>query len=972
MLRLTSVACAIGIAFSCSAAAFEIPLFEKYSTQSVQAASPEPLTVSEATVEYESILHLADYLTAAKDLFVAYNSSGLVLIRKGADQFTILREYNSQELNLTGLNYISLSDDGSQLFIFTYNGVVAYAVANDGTLTELAQDNDSSITNFRMDVTSSYIKSNYTFFGSSITLHSFNKTSSDFSASQPIFLPAQPRFSIYDEAKKTLILGYYDYNSQTPLVQSYKLNTQGQLNLVSEVQVSVLAEQRNVAYSKDSGALFLLSYSSTQLQLASDGTLQKITNNNAILPSNYSNRAIIAGSTLYVTYGDRIESYNIDGTSVRKGETLSNLSSRDITSLNGKLTSLEENSLNYYQQGADDSAPLMLKRGQQGLSLLSNSTPNAENFVFNNNYFFRANNSGAELYKVTDNGQIKSLNFFESRDFYPGNTQLYSTAVHQLGASSVLAIRGTRVKLFAFSEENEVLTQKLEVDLNDLLSDVNKTSNMRSTAVFGSYLLVRADDKLHLFTYADNTFTYLDTAAAGVNEFTQLTDLHYSVVVDGHLVVLNDATKTVQEFSVVNSKLKQRDLFNSPQSQFGITQLRFVSGQFHLQFNSTVYVYKEFDGQFKLLSLNEFPSQRGIYLNEKLALIPIDGYRAQIAKLDLETGIFAEQHTFQFDNYQSFSHAFMMGQNLYLEDTNTPMALRRYQINRAPDLAQIPEKLEFNQGVASNTELTALIQDADAGNTMTFTLVNEVPGITVTEQGTLNYDGSPLSVSELVVRATDNTDLYSDITLTFELNKAPDLTHPWVAPVINQNKAFVVDLNEFFADPEGSVLTYEITTTAGLTVSTKGIVSGTLTSGDAHQLTVLVKDSKGANSSHTLDLTVNAAPVLKGSANLTLSTDETVSLDLASLFSDAEGQTMSFTANSLPAGLTLTGSTITGKASNAGKFATVITVTDSAGASSQVTLNFETTQPKGSSGSFGWYTVFALVALALGRRARKV
>ena len=972
MLRLTSVACAIAIAFSTPLTAFEIPLFEQNSTQSAQVESPDPLTISEETLEYESILHLADYITAAKDLVVVYNSSGLALIRQGAEQFTILREYNSEELDLNGLNYISLSNDGSRLFIFKYDGVVAYAVANDGTLTELARDNHYSYTQHRMDATSSYVKTDYTFPGISLTVNRFNKTSSSFSASQPIYLPDQPQFAIYDEAKNTLVLGYYDYNLSTSLVQSYKLDAQGQLNLVSALPINNLVTQQNIAYSQDSGALFLIGSSSTQFQLALDGTLQHITDNDAILPTSYPNKAIIAGSTLYVSYGDRIESFSIEGTEVSRESTLPNLTSRDITSLNGNLTNLEDNSLNYYPQGTDNSTPLVLERGQQGFSLLSNAVSNAENISFNDKYFFRANHSGAELYKVAENGQIKSLNFFESRDFYPGDTQWYYTAVHQLGASSVLAIRGTQMRLFAFSEENEAITQTVEVDLNDMLSDVNQTSNVQSTAVFGSYLLVRTNDKLHLFTYADNTLTYLDTAASGVNEFTELPELNYSVVMNGHLVVLNDTTKTVQEFSVVNDKLKQRDLFNSPQSQYGISQLRFVSGQIHLQFNSTLYVYKEIDGQFKLLSLNEFPSHRGIYLNERLVLIPVDSYRAQITKLDLETGILEEQHTIEFDSYLSLRHAFMMGQNLYLEDTNTPLTVKRYLINRAPDLTQTPAKMQLNQGVAYSTELTSLIQDADAGNTMTFTLVDEVPGITVTEQGTLNYDGSPLSTTEVVVRATDNTGLYSDITLTFEHNKAPALAQAWVTPVINQNKAFVLDLNEFFADPEGSVLSYEITSTADLTVSAKGIVSGTITTGQAHQLTVLVKDSKGATSSHTLDLTVNAAPALKGSANLTLSTDETASIDLATLFTDAEAQAMSFTATGLPAGLTLSGSTISGKVANAGKYSALITASDSAGASSQVTLNFEATQPKGSSGSFGWYSVFAFIALVIGRRFRKV
>jgi hypothetical protein len=970
MLRLTSVACAVAIAFAGPLSAFEIPLFEQYSTKTVVAESPESLTISEETLEYESILHLADYITAAEDLIVAYNSGGLALIRLAADQMTILREYKSQDLNLNGLSYINLSEDGSLLFVYKYDAVVVYEIGADGTLTELASENTYTNTQYKMDATSSFIKFEYAFPGSSVSVHSFDKASATFNASQPLYIQEQPQFAIYDETKEILVLGYYDYNLSTHVVQSYRLDAQAQLNLVSELQLDGLPEQRNVAYAKDSGTIFLIGYSSTQLQLATNGVLQHITSNNDVLPTNYSNKSIVAGSTLYVSSGEMVQSFNINGTEVTEGTTLSEQSTRDLTSLNGRLTSLEENSLSYYPQGIDSGIPVLLKRGEQSMSLLPVS--NAENMAFSDNYFFRANGDGAELYKVEENGAVTSLNFIDKKDFYPGANNWFTTVVHKLGESSVVAMRGMQLRVFTFNQENETLTQTMEVDLNDMLSEINQTSSVQSTAVFGSYLLVRTYDKLHLFTFADNTITYLDTAAAGVNEFTELPELNNGVDKNGTLVVYNFWTNTIQELSVVNAKLKQRDLFASPQNQSGISQLRFVSDQLHVHFNSTVYVYKEIDEQFRLLSLNNLPVQSAIYLNERLVLIPVDGSKAQIAKLDLESGLFEEQQTIEFNNYLNLRHAFMMGQHLYLESTSTPLEVRRYLLNRAPDLAAIPAEMEFSEGLSFSTDLTSFIKEPDANQTLTFSLVNAVTGVTVSEQGSLTYDGSPLTASNIMVRATDSTDLYSDFSLSFTSNKAPALAQPWSAPVLNQNKAFVLDLNEFFADPEGSVLTYEITSTANFSITTKGIVSGTLVADEAQQLEVIVKDSKGATSSHTLDLNVNAAPVLTGSASQTVSTDETVSIDLTSLFSDAEDQSISFSAQSLPAGLTLSGSTISGKVANAGKFSTLITATDSAGATSQATLNFEVTQPKGSSGSFGWYAVMALLAISLGRRFKKV
>ncbi|MDF3126818.1 putative Ig domain-containing protein [Rheinheimera sp. 1928-s] len=972
MSRLSSLACAVAIALSSQLSAFEIPLYEQISANAVQAESPEAITISEEATEQEGLLHLANSLTSATDLTVAFSPYGFSLIRQTGDQLTELKEYSLQDLELSSLQHVTMSADGSTLFVFQYSQVVAYSVALDGTLTKLATRNSYYYNQYRMDASSSYIETGYASSNINISVHSFDKATGSFVTSSTLLPSGDQRFAIYDETKAVLVVGYYDYSSSDSVVRTYKADSLGQLNLVSQVSVNEVPYQQNVAYIKDSGNLLLMGYSGTQLQVANDGSLQQITANNSVLPENYPSKSVFSGNTLYVSYGDRIQAFSFSGTAITKVETLSDPSIRDITALNGSFASLQENSLSFYPQGLNSSEKVTLKRGQQSLSLLPLYASVGDSIMLNDNYFFRASDEEAELYKKEADGKIKSLKFFENTEFYPEGNYWHPGTVHQHSDTTILAVRNSKVRFFTFDRSNETLTQTAEIELNSKLSDINQFTSIEYAKVFGSNLLIKANNKLHLFSIGNNTLTYLDTAAAGINGFTELPDLASTTEMNGHLLVHNIYTGTVQEFSVVNNKLKQRDLFTAPQPNSYITQLRFVSGQVHAQVNSTLYVYKEIAGQFRLLSLNNLPNQSIYYLDDRLVLIPEDGFSVKIAKLDLESGIAVEQHTMDFADYLNLRHAFMLGQHLYLEANYTPLTLKRYLVNRAPDLTQIQAPMQFNQGVSYSIELTSLIQDADANDTLSFSLVNAVTGITVTEQGTLTYDGSPLSASTVIVRATDNTGLYSDITLAFDHNKAPALAQAWIAPVLNQNKAFVLDLNEYFADPEGSVLSYEITSTANLTVTTKGIVSGTIASGQVHQLTVVVKDSKGATSSHTLDLSVNAAPVLSGSGNLTMSTDETVSINLTSLFTDAEGQSISFSASSLPAGLTLSGSTISGKVTTAGSFSTLITATDSAGATSQTTLNFVATEPKSSGGSSGWISVFALIALALSRRFRKV
>ncbi|KKL02115.1 hypothetical protein EIK76_13300 [Rheinheimera mesophila] len=969
MLRLTSVACAVAIAFSSSAVAFEIPLFDKVPQTTTQAESPKTLSLSEPVSEKEGLLHLAERVTSAGGLIVAYGSYGFSVLQQTEGSLTLLKDYTYAELGFdnSSQNAVHLSADGSLLFISSYYQNKVFSLSSDGQIQALAQLSGNYSDSYKSNPSSSFVAFTYTNSGAQVSVQAFDKQTNTFAAPSLVSVQNQPNFAVYDESKKVLVLGVFQSLISSYVIASYKMDSQGAFSLVSEIPIANIPTEENVAYSQENGHIVLNTYLGTRLySVASDGSLQFIQNNSTLL-SQSPQRTRFSGSRLVAYYGNVVHSFSVSNSGFSDLKVMPLNGAKDLAPVRGNFVSLHENSIKYYPQSTETTAPIILERGKQSLSLLA-----AKNIAFDETYFIRVEEQNAELYKKADDGAISSLKFYEAQDIYPESLTGYPSYSYKISSSSLLVGRNTMLRFYKFDKAAEALVQSAEIDLNEKLSEFNQISSIHGTAMFGSYLLVHSDNKLHLFAVKADDLTYLDTAVSGVNNFGYLPSLAENVEMDGALLVRNSNTMKMQELRVIDNKLSSKDLFELPYSHWSSFSFKVVSTQLHVFFDRYLYVYKKIDDKFQLLSLNNLNSYSLYYLDERFILTMPNELNLVLSKIDLASGIPTEVESVQLENPLYPRNAFLLGQHLYTENVDTPFELKRYLINRAPDLTQVPTKMQLNQGIAYSTELTALIQDTDAGNTMTFTLVDAVPGITVTEQGTLNYDGSPLSTNEVVVRATDNTDLYSDITLTFEHNKAPALAQPWVAPVINQNKTFVLDLNEFFSDPEGSVLTYEITSTANLTVSTKGIISGTLTEGQIHQLRVQVKDSKGATSSHTLDLTVNAAPVLTGSGSVTLSTDETASVNLATLFADAEGQNISFTATGLPAGLTLSGSTISGKVANAGKFSTLITATDSAGATSQATLNFEVTQPKGSSGSFGWYAVMALWAISLSRRFKKV
>ncbi|MDR7122486.1 putative Ig domain-containing protein [Rheinheimera soli] len=973
MFRVKSMACAIAVLLSTPLSALEIPLYEQIPNSSLQAESPQPLVLSNKALQQESFVHLASTIVTGHNLIAASNNTGFSLVRFTDGQYTLLKDYTFKELDLDSGSVLRFNSDASVLFIRDYNEVNAFSVAPDGSLSKLATHSSSN--NYRYNYGSegnSYISSEYSQSGYNLVLNSFNASANRFTSKDLVRQPNNMNFAVYDESKNLLIVGSFSYSSYRHEVKTYKGDAFNQFSLISTIELpSGSLGQDNVAYSSDSGNLFIATGTTYQFHVQDNGVLQQITNNSGFnLPNSYPRKLVLSANKLFASYNSEIHALSLTGTTITGKENLSNQYYPSIAQLGGNLLTLHNEGLHYYSQGFN--APrTSLQRGAQGLAWVQHDPALGQQIQLAGNYLLRSSSQYSELYKADSAGKLSIVRTYSAFAMMPedGNGQ---GTIAKLSDTTIITAKGNKARLLSFDTATERLTLIKEIDLNKLVPEANSFNYSDSMRMLGSHLLVRANSKLHLFQVLDNTLSYLDTAVAGVNNVTAIPELTSSAEFNGKLYIYNNGYNAIHELSVENNRLKQKEVFEMPSSGWGSTQVVAAGQQLHVKSGSTLYVFQQIDSKFTLLSLSNINSNPLFYIDKNFALNQYNSDAIEILQFDKTSGIPEVINDITVDDSWYLRNAFMFGPYLYLQNSESPAGFIQFMVNRAPDLTTTPAAIALHEGVSYSTELAGLVSDADAGNTVVFSLVNAVTGITLSEQGTLSYDGSALSASTITVRATDNTGLYSDITLTFNGNKAPVLSQEWIAPALNQNQAFLLDLNEFFVDPEGSVLSYEITSTAALTVTAKGIVSGTITTGQAHQLNVVVKDNKGAISSHTLPLNVNAAPVLSGSGSLTMFTEETVSINLASLFTDAEGQSISFSAMNLPAGLTLSGSTISGKVTTAGSFSALITATDSAGATSQATLNFVATQqPKSSGGSSGWISVFALIALVLGRRFRK-
>jgi endo-1,4-beta-xylanase len=141
----------------------------------------------------------------------------------------------------------------------------------------------------------------------------------------------------------------------------------------------------------------------------------------------------------------------------------------------------------------------------------------------------------------------------------------------------------------------------------------------------------------------------------------------------------------------------------------------------------------------------------------------------------------------------------------------------------------------------------------------------------------------------------------------------------------------------------GQTLTWSATgLPAGLTISAAGLISGTPTSNGTSSVTATAKDSTGASGSATFTFTItggNTVTVTNPGAR-TGTVGTAVSLQIAATDS-AAGQTLTFSATGLPAGLTISAAGLISGTPTTNQTASVtVTARDTTGATGSATFTF--------------------------------
>lgn len=297
-------------------------------------------------------------------------------------------------------------------------------------------------------------------------------------------------------------------------------------------------------------------------------------------------------------------------------------------------------------------------------------------------------------------------------------------------------------------------------------------------------------------------------------------------------------------------------------------------------------------------------------------------------------------------------------------------------VNDAPAAGALSSRMAVD-GASASFSVAAAFSDADAGDTLTFTAVNLPAGLSISAAGVISGTISPTASSggtggvyTVTVRGTDGAGDYAEASFTYTVtNPAPVARNDsfTTSEDIALTTGNLLASNGLGADsdPDGDALSVDTTAVSGpahgtLVLNADGSFSYTPDAqfNGADSFTYRLLDANGASATAVVTITVSAvndAPVSTALGDRSAVDSASVSFSIAASFSDVDsGDTLSYSASGLPAGLSINAATgvISGTLSThasqggtGGVYTVQVTATDAGGLTTSRTFAYTISNP---------------------------
>ena len=279
--------------------------------------------------------------------------------------------------------------------------------------------------------------------------------------------------------------------------------------------------------------------------------------------------------------------------------------------------------------------------------------------------------------------------------------------------------------------------------------------------------------------------------------------------------------------------------------------------------------------------------------------------------------------------------------------------------NRPPvAVGTIPDQSLSVGGAAVSVDVSSYFNDPD-GDALSYAFSSsDTNKLNASITGsTILFTGVDEGTITITVTATDTSDLSASQVFSVAVSSQKNGTPVTIGTIPDQTvniggAAVSVDVSSYFSDPDGDALSYAFefsdsskmnASVTGSTVLFTGVAAGTVT------VTVTATDTGNLTATQTFTLTVNAqnqAPTTIGTIpDQTMTVGDSVTtVDVSSYFSDADNNTLTYTADSsdtAKATVSVSNATVTLTAVAAGTATITVTATDTSNLS--VTQSFSVT-----------------------------
>ncbi len=275
--------------------------------------------------------------------------------------------------------------------------------------------------------------------------------------------------------------------------------------------------------------------------------------------------------------------------------------------------------------------------------------------------------------------------------------------------------------------------------------------------------------------------------------------------------------------------------------------------------------------------------------------------------------------------------------------------------NRAPQPVDAIPALELATGDSTTVDLATYFSDPD-GDTLSYAAETSDSAVAaVSVSGTvLKVLAESAGTADVTVTATDPGGLSAQQAFSVTAaNRAPQPVDAIPALELATGDSTTVDLATYFSDPDGDTLSYaaETSDSAVAAVSVSGTVLKVLAeSAGTADVTVTATDPGGLSAQQAFSVTAaNRAPQpVDAIPALELATGDSTTVDLATYFSDPDGDTLSYaaeTSDSAVAAVSVSGTVLKVLAESAGTADVTVTATDPGGLSAQQAFSVTVSSP---------------------------